>query len=161
MSEAGAIRAVLFDIDGTILVTGGAGTIGSTLVDRLLDEGREVIAVDNFDPLVGPQRPRQLPIAHVDRDHTVRAGPKQDIGKSTGGGTCVKTPATRDPQSERFERRQGAGQLRAATRHIPRLIVVRYDKQWIVGPDGGRGFGSHLPADRHAARDHKLSSLPT
>jgi UDP-glucuronate 4-epimerase len=40
------------------IVTGGAGFIGSTLVDRLLDEGREVIAVDNFDPYYAPSRKR-------------------------------------------------------------------------------------------------------
>ncbi len=33
-----------------ILITGGAGFIGSTLVDRLLLEGNEVTAIDNFDP---------------------------------------------------------------------------------------------------------------
>lgn len=33
-----------------IIVTGGAGFIGSHLVDRLLDDGAEVVAVDNFDP---------------------------------------------------------------------------------------------------------------
>jgi len=35
---------------GRVLVTGGAGFIGSALVDRLLAEGREVALLDSFDP---------------------------------------------------------------------------------------------------------------
>jgi len=33
-----------------VVVTGGAGFIGSTLVDRRLSDGSEVTAVDSFDP---------------------------------------------------------------------------------------------------------------
>jgi UDP-glucuronate 4-epimerase len=33
-----------------ILITGGAGFVGSTLADRLLAEGREVVTLDSFDP---------------------------------------------------------------------------------------------------------------
>ena len=45
-----------------ILVTGGAGFIGSYIVDRLVDEGHEVVILDNLDPQVHPegQKPAYL-----------------------------------------------------------------------------------------------------
>ena len=42
-----------------IIVTGGAGFIGSHLVDRLLADGNEVIVVDNFDPYYTAQERKQ------------------------------------------------------------------------------------------------------
>jgi hypothetical protein len=45
------------DLMGRMLITGGAGFIGSHLADRLLAEGHEVIAIDN---LCHRPRPRNI-----------------------------------------------------------------------------------------------------
>ena len=43
---------MLNGMDGRILVTGGAGFIGSHLVSRLADEGAEVVVIDSLEPQV-------------------------------------------------------------------------------------------------------------
>lgn len=42
-----------------VIVTGGAGFIASTVVDRLLETGARVVAVDNFDPYYDPAQKRR------------------------------------------------------------------------------------------------------
>jgi UDP-glucuronate 4-epimerase len=42
-----------------VLVTGAAGFIGSTLVDRLLGEGRRVVGLDSFDPFYPEDQKRR------------------------------------------------------------------------------------------------------
>jgi UDP-glucuronate 4-epimerase len=44
---------------GAVLVTGGAGFIGSHLTDRLLSDGREVVVLDSFDPFYDPSAKRR------------------------------------------------------------------------------------------------------
>jgi UDP-glucuronate decarboxylase len=43
-----AFRAWNFSMNETIMVTGGAGFLGSHLCDRLVEEGRDVLCIDNF-----------------------------------------------------------------------------------------------------------------
>ena len=47
-----------------VLVTGAAGFIGSTLVDRLLGEGRQVVGLDSFDPFY-PEAQKQRNLAEA------------------------------------------------------------------------------------------------
>jgi dTDP-L-rhamnose 4-epimerase len=58
-----------------VLVTGGAGFIGSHLADRLLAEGHEVRALDNLDPQVHPDRERP---GYLDGDVELQVGDVRD-----------------------------------------------------------------------------------
>ena len=57
-SGSGTVRSAL--------VTGGAGFIGSHLVDRLLAEGWQITVVDNFDPFYDPVIKRRNVAVHLE-----------------------------------------------------------------------------------------------
>src|SRR6185312_8442801 len=58
-----------------VLITGGAGFIGSHLADRLLAEGHEVRALDNLDPQVHPAGDRP---AYLDAEVELQVGDVRD-----------------------------------------------------------------------------------
>ncbi len=52
----------------TVLVTGGAGFIGSHLVDRLLELGRCVVCLDDFNDHYNPALKRANVVGHLDHE---------------------------------------------------------------------------------------------
>jgi len=84
-----------------ILVTGGAGFIGSHLVDRLLADGRRVTVVDNFNDFYDPAVKRANIASHLQRDHfeVVEADitdlPAMNSLFARGGFECVVHLAAR------------------------------------------------------------------
>ena len=58
-----------------VLITGGAGFIGSHLADQLLAEGHEVRALDNLDPQVHPGGARP---AYLDSQVELQVGDVRD-----------------------------------------------------------------------------------
>ena len=67
--------------DIRILVTGGAGFIGSHIVERLLGDGHEVICLDNFDPYYDPEiKRRNIQPFREDRNFTLEISDIQDRG---------------------------------------------------------------------------------
>jgi len=67
-------------MDTDVLVTGGAGFIGSFIVDKLIEKGYKVKVFDNLDSQVHPES--RLP-AYLDREAEFIQGDIRDYEKLT------------------------------------------------------------------------------
>src|SRR3989304_266190 len=64
-----------------VLVTGGAGFIGSHLIERFLVEGRRVVCLDNFNDFYDPAIKRDnVAAASLDPNYTLVEGDILDAG---------------------------------------------------------------------------------
>jgi len=79
----------------SIVLTGGAGFLGSHLLEALLREGREVVVIDNFDPFYPPETKRRN-LAEVRRAGEFRLV-EADVGDVEG---CMAGLALRPGQVE-------------------------------------------------------------
>ncbi len=120
----------------TVLITGGAGFIGTTLARRLVGEGRRVVALDNMHPQVHPGgRPRRLPdevelypfdVTHADSWRAALAliQPRTivHLAAETGTGQSL-TEATRHASVNVVGTTQMLDAL-TATGHVPEHVVL-------------------------------------
>lgn len=65
----------------TILITGAAGFIGSTLAEKLLADGNRVIGLDNFSDYYDPaQKHRNIKTAEKNANYKMYRGDIENIG---------------------------------------------------------------------------------
>ena len=132
-----------------VLVTGGAGFIGSHLVDSLLAEGHEVTSFDNFDPFY-PREVKERNIA-VHREHRawrLVEGDLRDLAGMraalTGDFECIVhlaakagvRPSIEDPVRYYEVNVQGTQNLLeiARERKIPQFVFASSSSVYGVNP---------------------------
>jgi UDP-glucuronate 4-epimerase len=150
-----------------VLVTGAAGFIGSTLVDRLLAEGREVVGLDSFEPFYPEHQKRanlagalgaprfRLEVADVRDEEAlerVLGGARFDAVVHLAALAGVRPSLERPAAYADVNVRGTAVLAAAAVRHGgPRLLFASSSSVY-----GARGEGSG-PFSELEAADHPVS----
>jgi UDP-glucuronate 4-epimerase len=135
---------------GTALVTGGAGFIGSHLVDRLLAEGWSVVVVDNFDPYYDPAVKRANIEAHLANDHyrlveidirdldALREGIREDVDVVVHlAAKAGVRPSIEDPSSYQSVNVGGTQAVLewARERSVPQVVLASSSSVYGMSPD--------------------------
>ena len=147
-----------------VLVTGAAGFIGSTLVDRLLAEGREVLGLDSFDPFYPEAHKRanlagalrspgfRLEVADIrDPDALGRllAGARVDAIVHLAALAGVRPSLERPAAYADVNVRGTAEVAGAAVRHgVPRMLFASSSSVYGARGEGSGPFVETEPADR-------------
>jgi len=111
------------------LVTGGAGFIGSHLVDRLIADGRDVLVVDDLSTgrpsnLAGEARLEQLDVATADLDRVVRTWRPREVYHLAAQSSVPRS--IDDPARDFAVNDSGTQRIASASRagRVDRLIFV-------------------------------------
>ena len=145
------------------IVTGGAGFIGSHLVDRLLADGGEVIVVDDFDPYyprrdklanlataLGNPRCRlvELDIRNADRVEALISQSRPDVIAHLAARAGVR-PSINDPRVYTDVNVMGTVSLLTAACHLePRPRFVYASSSSVYGERADPPFRETDPVDR-------------
>ena len=110
---------------------------------------------DHPHPVIGSQRPRELSVSHIHRDHLGRTAIQQHLGESTGGRTGIQTAPAGNIDAEVLER---ADQLVRAAGD-PGAFSGALDGKCCSHLDGGRRFGGGHPVDGDPAGADQFRGL--
>lgn len=80
-------------------------------VDRAERQLAHIRTVFDLHAFITLQRPGELSVSDVHRDHLADARTQQDVGESPGRRSRVQGPPSLDPQTQRYEGRQRPGEF--------------------------------------------------
>jgi hypothetical protein len=124
-------------------------------------QGTHVRPIQHPNPLIGTQRPGQLPVTDVDCDHFPSAAVQQHVGETASGRPGVQAAPTLDGRASAHEAVQRAEQLLGAARHPVRLVVIALNQHRGVRIDAGGRLDSHHPANSYPALGDELGCVVT
>ncbi|MEX2584559.1 MAG: NAD-dependent epimerase/dehydratase family protein [Gemmatimonadota bacterium] len=144
-----------------VIITGGAGFIGSHLVDRLLERNEHVTVIDNFDSFYDPQTKRENIAAHLENARfrllegdllrTERFEPKLQGGADALVHLAARPGITASIHDSRLYARVNVEGTAAALELARRLNIRRFifgSSSSVYGAGARLPFRESDPADR-------------